>query len=203
MAHNAFQRRPTLKRWLSASLLVIAGLQFSVASFAQDIAIPVTATDSQSLLSTYQLGAGDMLTIRVLGEPELSLEKIRLTDAGTLSYPILGEIRLLGLTTSELEKIIADGLRGRYLKNPQVSVQMDEYRPFYVNGMVEKPGSYPYLPALTVRKAFSIAGGLKIRASTDKIYIIRSSDKNQEAVKADMSTPVSPGDTVVVEQSFF
>lgn len=203
MAHTAFQRSPTLKRWLSASLLVIAGFQFSAASFAQDIAIPVTATDSQSLLSTYQLGAGDMLTIRVLGEPELSLEKIRLTDAGTLSYPILGEIRLLGLTTSELEKIIADGLRGRYLKNPQVSVQMDEYRPFYVNGMVEKPGSYPYLPALTVRKAFSIAGGLKIRASTDKIYIIRSSDKNQEAVKADMSTPVSPGDTVVVEQSFF
>lgn len=144
-----------------------------------------------------------MLTIRVLGEPELTLEKIRLTDAGTLSYPVLGEIRLLGLTVGELEKIITDGLRGRYLKNPQVSVQMDEYRPFYVNGMVEKPGSYPYLPALTVRKAFSIAGGLKIRASTEKIYIIRSNDKNQEAIKAEMNTPVSPGDTVIVEQSFF
>lgn len=203
MALNAFQRSSTLKCWLSACLLAVAGMQFSAASYAQNVSIPVIPADTQTLLSTYQLGAGDMLTIRVLGEPELTLEKIRLTDAGTLSYPVLGEIRLLGLTVGELEKIITEGLRGRYLKNPQVSVQMDEYRPFYVNGMVEKPGSYPYLPALTVRKAFSIAGGLKIRASTEKIYIIRSSDKNQEAIKADMNTPVSPGDTVIVEQSFF
>ncbi len=200
MALNAFQRSSTLKCWLSACLLAVAGMQPLAASAQTTLQVPV---DSASLFSTYQLGAGDMLTIRVLGEPELTLEKIRLTDAGTLSYPVLGEIRLLGLTVGELEKIITDGLRGRYLKNPQVSVQMDEYRPFYVNGMVEKPGSYPYLPALTVRKAFSIAGGLKIRASTEKIYIIRSSDKNQEAIKADMNTPVSPGDTVIVEQSFF
>lgn len=200
MALNAFQRSSTLKCWLSACLLAVAGMQPLAASAQTTLQVPV---DSASLFSTYQLGAGDMLTIRVLGEPELTLEKIRLTDAGTLSYPVLGEIRLLGLTVGELEKIITDGLRGRYLKNPQVSVQMDEYRPFYVNGMVEKPGSYPYLPALTVRKAFSIAGGLKIRASTEKIFIIRSNDKNQEAIKADMNTPVSPGDTVIVEQSFF
>ncbi|MGL6045642.1 MAG: polysaccharide biosynthesis/export family protein [Vogesella sp.] len=175
-------------------------MQPLAASAQTTLQVPV---DSASLFSTYQLGAGDMLTIRVLGEPELTLEKIRLTDAGTLSYPVLGEIRLLGLTVGELEKIITDGLRGRYLKNPQVSVQMDEYRPFYVNGLVEKPGSYPYQPALTVRKAASIAGGLKIRASVDKVYVIRANDKNQDAIKADMNTPVYPGDTVIVEQSFF
>lgn len=200
MAQTAFQRIPTLKRWLSACLLAVAGMQ-PLAASAQT-ALPVN-TSAESLFSTYQLGAGDMLTIRVLGEPELTLEKIRLTDAGTLSYPILGEIRLLGLTVGELEKIITEGLRGRYLKNPQVSVQMDEYRPFYVNGLVEKPGSYPYQPALTVRKAASIAGGLKIRAATDKIFVIRANDKNQEAIKADMNTPIYPGDTVIVEQSFF
>lgn len=200
MAQTAFQRSSTLKRWLSASLLLVAGLQPLAASAQATLAVPASAA---SLFSTYQLGAGDMLTIRVLGEPELTLEKIRLTDAGTLSYPVLGEIRLLGLTVGELEKLIADGLRGRYLKNPQVSVQMDEYRPFYVNGLVEKPGSYPYQPALTVRKAASIAGGLKIRASLDKIYVIRANDPRQEAIKADMNTPIYPGDTVVVEQSFF
>lgn len=200
MALNAFQRSSTLKCWLSVCLLAVAGMQPLAASAQTTLQVPV---DSASLFSTYQLGAGDMLTIRVLGEPELTLEKIRLTDAGTLSYPVLGEIRLLGLTVGELEKIITDGLRGRYLKNPQVSVQMDEYRPFYVNGLVEKPGSYPYQPALTVRKAASIAGGLKIRASVDKVYVIRANDKNQDAIKADMNTPVYPGDTVIVEQSFF
>ncbi len=200
MALNAFQRSSTLKCWLSACLLAVAGMQPLAASAQTTLQVPV---DSASLFSTYQLGAGDMLTIRVLGEPELTLEKIRLTDAGTLSYPVLGEIRLLGLTVGELEKIITDGLRGRYLKNPQVSVQMDEYRPFYVNGLVEKPGSYPYQPALTVRKAASIAGGLKIRASVDKVYVIRANDVNQNAIKADMNTPIYPGDTVIVEQSFF
>lgn len=200
MALNAFQRSTTLKCWLSACLLAVAGMQPLAASAQTTLQVPV---DSASLFSTYQLGAGDMLTIRVLGEPELTLEKIRLTDAGTLSYPVLGEIRLLGLTVGELEKIITDGLRGRYLKNPQVSVQMDEYRPFYVNGLVEKPGSYPYQPALTVRKAASIAGGLKVRASVDKVYVIRANDKQQNAIKADMNTPIYPGDTVIVEQSFF
>ncbi len=200
MALNAFQRSSTLKCWLSACLLAVAGMQPLAASAQTTLQVPV---DSASLFSTYQLGAGDMLTIRVLGEPELTLEKIRLTDAGTLSYPVLGEIRLLGLTVGELEKIITDGLRGRYLKNPQVSVQMDEYRPFYVNGLVEKPGSYPYQPALTVRKAASIAGGLKVRASVDKVYVIRANDKQQNAIKADMNTPIYPGDTVIVEQSFF
>lgn len=200
MASTALQRTSTLKRWLSASLLVIAGLQPLAATAQATLQVPANAA---SLFSTYQLGAGDVLTIRVLGEPELTLEKIRLTDAGTLSYPVLGEIRLLGLTVGELEKIISDGLRGRYLKNPQVSVQMDEYRPFYVNGLVEKPGSYPYQPALTVRKAASIAGGLKVRASLDKIFVVRANDPRQEAIKADMNTPIYPGDTVVVEQSFF
>lgn len=154
-------------------------------------------------LSSYQLGAGDVVSIRVFGEDDLSREKIRLTDAGTVPYPALGEIRVLGLTVGDLERRVSDGLRGRYLVNPRVSVVIEEYRPFFINGMVDRPGGYPFQPGLTVRKAASLAGGFKERASMDKIFVIRERDAQQKPSRADLNTPVYPGDIVTVEDSFF
>lgn len=160
------------------------------------------ATDGQEL-STYRLGAGDLISVRVLGEDELKRERVRLSDAGTISFPILGEIQVKGLTAGALEEHITRGLKGRYLVNPQVTVTIDEYRPFFVNGMVEKPGGYPFAPGMNVRKAISLAGGFKERASRDKINIIRDDDPKQTPRKVDMNTAVLPGDILTVEESFF
>src|SRR6185436_9337133 len=66
-------------------------------------------------LSTYRLGIGDVITVRVFGEDDLSREKVKVGDGGVVAYPILGEIKVLGRTVGELEKLVADGLRGRYL----------------------------------------------------------------------------------------
>jgi polysaccharide export outer membrane protein len=154
-------------------------------------------------LSTYKLGSGDMISIRVLGEDDLKREKVRLSDAGTISFPVLGEIPVKGMTVGALEDFITKGLKGRYLVNPQVTVSIDEYRNFYVNGMVEKPGGYPYSPGMTVRKAISVAGGFKERASRDKINIIREDDPQQSARRVDMNTAVGPGDILTIEESFF
>ncbi|WP_081700272.1 polysaccharide biosynthesis/export family protein [Azonexus hydrophilus] len=154
-------------------------------------------------LSNYRLSSGDVLTVRVLGEEDLSKEKVRLTDAGTVSLPAIGEVRAFGLTIGELERTVEDALRGRYLVNPKVSVSIDEYRPFYINGMVEKPGGYPYQPGLTIRKAASLAGGFRERASLTKIYIIRERDVTQRSQRVDLNTLVFPGDIVTVDESFF
>lgn len=156
-----------------------------------------------SLLSTYKLAAGDVITIRVFGEDDLSREKLRLTDAGTIPYPVLGEVKALGLTIGAIQASITKGLTGRYLVNPRVSVTIDEYRPFYINGMIEQPGGYPFQPGLTVLKASSLAGGFKERASFSKITIIRESDPEGGPVKADINTAVQPGDTIFIEASFF
>jgi protein involved in polysaccharide export with SLBB domain len=102
-------------------------------------------------LSSYKLGAGDVISVRVLGEDDLKREHVKLSDAGTLSFPVLGEMQVKGMTVGGLEDSITKGLKGRYHLNPQVTVSIDEYRNFYVNGMVEKPGGYPYSPGLTVR----------------------------------------------------
>ncbi len=163
----------------------------------------VAPTRDPSSISAYKLAAGDVITIRVFGEDDLSREKIRLSDAGTIPYPVLGEVRALGLTIGEIEKFITAGLTGRYLVNPRVSITIEEYRPFYINGMVERPGGYPFQPGLTVLKASSLAGGFKERASFSKITIIREGDSASRPQKAELNTPVNPGDTIFVEESFF
>ncbi len=184
-----------------SSIFCIMALMLAMASPVQ--AQATLPTDVVSLLSTYKLAAGDVITIRVFGEDDLSREKIRLSDAGTVPYPVLGEVRALGLTIGEIEKSITAGLTGRYLVNPRVSVTIEEYRPFYINGMVERPGAYPFQPGLTVLKASSLAGGFKERASFSKISIIREGDPHSRPQKATINSPVNPGDTIFIAESFF
>lgn len=162
-----------------------------------------TAGASTANLSAYKLGVGDVISVQVVGEDDLKREKVRLSDAGTLSFPYLGEIRVRGMTVGELEDFIAKGLKGRYLLNPQVTVTISDYRNFFVNGQVEKPGGYPYVPGLTVRKAISIAGGFKERASKEKINVIREDDLKGNAIRIALDAPVQPGDILTVEESFF
>src|SRR6476620_4669825 len=154
------------------------------------------AADKLDALSTYRLNSGDVISIRVFGEDDFTREKIRLTDAGTVSFPILGEIPMLGRTVGEIEGLVTDRLKGRYLVNPRVSVWIDEYRSFFVSGMVERPGAYPFRPGLNVRKAVSIAGGFKERASVNKIFVARDKDATHRQVKVDLDAEIAPGDTI-------
>lgn len=153
--------------------------------------------------STYQLGSGDEISIQVFGEEDLSFDRIRLTDAGTLPYPFLGEVRAAGRTTRDLERLIADGLRGDYLVNPKVTVNVIEYRQFYVNGEVVAPGGYPFQPGLTVRKAIALAGGKTERASKSKMFVIREGDAASAPQRVTLDVRVHPGDILTIEESFF
>src|SRR6266849_7572387 len=160
--------------------------------FAACLCSPASAQTPE--LSSYKLGSGDMISVRVLGEDDLKRERVRLSDAGTLSFPVLGEIKVKGMTVGGLEEYITKGLKGRYLLNPKVTVAIEEYRNFYVNGMVEKPGGYPFSPGLTVRKAISLAGGFRERASREKLNVIRDDDPSQTARRVDLNAAILPGD---------
>jgi polysaccharide export outer membrane protein len=164
----------------------------------------VHALEGDDLLSRYRLASGDVISIYVLGEDDLKREKVRLTDAGTIQYPVLGEIRIRGLTTGELEQRITSGLlKADYLKNPKVTVSIDEYRPFFINGEVYKPGGYPYVPGLTVLKAVSLAGGFKDRASKRNMFVVRDGAPNDQRQKVELDSVIYPGDVLTVEESFF
>ncbi|RDV28233.1 polysaccharide export protein [Alteromonas aestuariivivens] len=153
-------------------------------------------------MSQYRLGAGDKIAIKVYGEEQLSVET-RLPDVGTISYPFLGEVKLVGLTLSEVEALIYEGLRGDYLVNPSVSVTMVEYRPFFIDGEVKKPGGYPYQPGLSVNKAAALAGGYTERASKSDIQIIRDMGNGKQTLEVAVSSMIQPGDIITVNQRFF
>jgi len=150
----------------------------------------------------YRLGSGDKIKIHVFGEKDMDVE-VRLGASGDLRYPFLGKIHVEGMTMPELEKKITGELSGRYLVDPQVRVSMEEFRPFYVNGKVQKPGGYPYQPGLTVRKAISLAGGFSEDADEHKVFLIRAVDSQRHASKVALNRQISPGDIIMVKQSYF
>jgi protein involved in polysaccharide export with SLBB domain len=165
-----------------------------------------TASADEASLMGYRLGAGDLISINVYDELDLSLE-VRIGLSGQISYPLLGDVVVSGLTPKLLEEKLTLGLEGPYLVEPSISVSILEYRPFYVIGEVKKPGSYSFHPGLTVDKAISISGGFTDRASKKSIYVIHDSDINNPTRKEKQSVElydvIRPGDVVTIEQGFF
>jgi len=170
--------------------------------FIFPLAVSALENDAVTDISEYRLGTGDKIRIQVYNEDDLYLEA-RVDDGGIISYPFLGTLKVVGLTPVQIEDVITSRLKGDYLVNPKVSVDIIEYRQFYVNGEVQSPGGFPFQPGITVRKAISVAGGFKERASKEKIFIIRESSPDKKPVKVELDDKVSPGDIITVEESFF
>jgi len=148
----------------------------------------------------YQLGAGDRVRVVVYGEEELSGE-FELDGQGDFSMPLVGTIKANSTTSRQLEEQIAVLLRNGFLKNPRVSVEVLNYRPFYILGEVNQPGSYPYRAGITILNAAAIAGGFTFRANEKKFKVSRGG--TGEAVEMPPDTIVEPGDVIRVKESFF
>jgi len=154
------------------------------------------------LAADYRVSPEDIVNIKVFDEPDLSVEEARVTSNGTVSLPLLGDVKVAGLTTSQIasrvEAMLADG----YLKKPRVSVSIHEYRQVFVNGEVKNPGGYSYQDGLTVQKAVVLAGGFTERASKSKITLVRE-DRPGNAYPVALDYRVKPGDIITVGESFF
>ncbi len=151
------------------------------------LALSATASAAQ-----YKLGSGDVIRISVHGEPDLSFEEVRLTDAGTFTFPFIGEVDANGKTPGEVRNVLVEKLKDGYLIDPRVSVSE-----------VKLPGGYPYQPGLTLDRAIALAGGLTERASTKRMTIVRGSEGSRAEEKATMDTQVRPGDTINIDEGFF
>ncbi|MDI3325975.1 polysaccharide biosynthesis/export family protein [Pontibacterium granulatum] len=183
---------------------MLSSVNFHLKAFlvwAMLLVSPLSFAESKGL-SDYPLGSGDLLSIQVFGEEDLSLE-VRLSDAGTVSYPFLGELKVTGLSISQLGELVRSKLADGYLVNPSVNVTVLEYRQFFINGEVEKPGGYPYQPGLTLQKAVALAGGFTERASKSKMYVVPDGKEGEPPRKLKLGSLVRPGDVVTIEESFF
>ena len=151
----------------------------------------------------YKLGPGDKLRVTVFGEDNLSGE-YTVSNNGGIALPLVGEVRAGGLTpvlfqTEVQDKLTASGM----VRTPRVSVDILDYRPFYILGEINKPGQYPYAIGMTVTKAVATAGGFTYRANNRMVYVTREGSAREVPVSVTAATWVGPGDTIRVgERSF-
>jgi polysaccharide export outer membrane protein len=146
-----------MARWLLAAMLMMVGL-------ASQAAAP----------GEYVLGSGDQIRINVYQNPDLQLEA-RISEAGTISYPLLGTVKLGGLSITDAEKKIASGLKdGNFLKQPQVSVLLLAAiaNQTSVLGQVSKPGRYPLVAGNSkLSEVLAMAGGIITGGGSDIVVV--------------------------------
>ncbi len=149
----------------------------------------------------YGLGTGDLLRVTVFGQEDLSGE-FEVNGSGRVQLPLIGELTVIDLTLRDVEKKIVSVLKPDYLKNPVVSVEIINYRPFYIIGEVANPGSYEYVGGMRVINAVAMAGGFTYRAKEEKVLITRAKGTGQQET-ANQGTAVFPGDVIEVPERFF
>jgi protein involved in polysaccharide export with SLBB domain len=150
----------------------------------------------------YKLGSGDKIRVITFGEESLTGE-FTVGGSGKVSLPLVGEVQAAGLTIPEFQKGVETILKDGYLREPRVSVEVLNYRPFYILGEVNKPGEYPYTNGLTVMNAVATAEGFTYRANTRRVFIKRADSAEEQEYPLTSMTPVAPGDTIRVKERFF
>ncbi len=150
----------------------------------------------------YVLEPGDHIHLTVYDEEDLSGDYI-VADTGFVALPLIGNIMAARTTTHQLEAAIRLKLQNGYLHDPKVSIQLLNYRPFFIIGEVAKPGSYPYVDGMNVLNAVALAGGYTYRASTGGIRIIHASDPAKKEQNVEETAPVKPGDIIKVPERLF
>ncbi|MFT5511415.1 MAG: polysaccharide export outer membrane protein [Hyphomicrobiaceae bacterium] len=150
----------------------------------------------------YKLDSGDQLRIFVYGQPNLS--RIYTVDhSGNIMMPLIGVVRAQRHTTYRLASTIRSRLGARFVRDPQVTVDIHQNRPFFILGEVRTPGQYPYVNGMTVETAVAIAGGYTPRARKRNFRISRRVDGAIEIDKGSIDYVLQPGDTINVAERFF
>lgn len=162
---------------------------------------PVPEAAAQAL-DAYRLGPGDRVKVTVFGHPQESGE-FDVDGLGNLAYPLLGRIEAQGRTVADLQEFVRLELDRRFIVNPKVTIEVMNYRPFYIYGEVNRSGSYPFVVGLTVRRAIAIAGGFTRRARHSPVNLIREGKTGTDKIESELDIPVLPGDIIEVSRRLF
>ena len=164
----------------------------------------------------YLLQAGDLVEIKVYKEDDMS-RTLRISTNGSITFPLIGNVRIAGLTVSQAENKVEKALQS-YLKTPSVSFLIKEYanKTVYVLGQVKKPSSISITPekTMTLLEAITSAGGFTDIAAMSKVKILRMEGGVQKSIEVDVvqitkegnkqyDVPLKPADVVFVPQSLF
>ncbi len=152
----------------------------------------------------YQLASGDQLRVTVFGNEALSKE-YTVSSAGDLSFPLLGDVPVVGKSVSQVQDFLAAKLSEGYINDPRLNVEVLNYRPFYILGEVGRAGEYPFKDNLTVSQAIALAGGYSYRADKGRVFIRRVGRPGEETydLGTDTQVYIAPGDTIRVGERYF
>ncbi|HLT01930.1 MAG TPA: polysaccharide biosynthesis/export family protein [Geminicoccaceae bacterium] len=197
-------RQITVLLGLALSVALIGGCSSSRPAPVEAAAAAAATGGGEPIedISSYRLGPGDALRVTVFRHEDLSGE-FTLDGDGYFAMPLVGEVLGGGRTARQLESDIEEALKsGGYLVEPQVSIEVLNYRPFYIIGEVNNPGSFEYVNGMTVINAVALAGGFTYRADQDDIIISRGGSSGTQ-IQAAPDTEVLPGDIIEVTERFF
>lgn len=190
--------------------LLLALIAVLAAACANDPTTPDTvgSTAARSIGAAGEVGAyavapGDRLKVNVYGDTTLNGE-YGVDQTGAVSLPLVGAVGVAGKSTDGAAKTIADRLRsGGYLRDPRVSVEVVNFRPFYILGEVNKPGEYPYKAGMSLFSAVATAGGYTYRANNGKVYIRKGSEGVEREYELDSDIAIMPGDVIRIPERYF
>lgn len=150
----------------------------------------------------YVFDSGDRLRITVFDQANLT--NTYLVDAsGNISMPLIGGVPARGRSAAEIERAIAAKLKAGFLRQPDVSVDIDQYRPFFIMGEVKNAGQYPFVPGMTAQTAVAISGGYTARADQRSLDITRQINGEVLIGRVPSTDPIRPGDTITVRERLF
>ena len=153
-------------------------------------------------MQAYRLDAGDAVRITVFEQEGLT-NTYSVDQSGYISFPLVGAVPARGHTTAEMEAQIAASLRQGYIRDPDVSVEVERYRPIFIMGEVGAAGQYSYVPGMTVQKAIAAAGGFSPRAQQVDVDVTRNINGQVLTGRVPTSDPLMPGDTIYVRERLF
>ena len=163
---------------------------------------PLDPAFHKALSEPYRLDSGDVLRVTVFGQTELT-NTYSVDKAGHVSFPLIGSIGARGVTPKQMEGRIANGLKRGFLRDPDVSVEIATYRPFFILGEVGTSGQYVYVPGMTVQNAVAIAGGFSARAEQADVDVTRHVNGEIITGRVPISDPILPGDTIAIRERLF
>lgn len=161
-----------------------------------------TASNPSNPKESYQLGAGDKIRLSVFGETDLGGE-FEIDGSGDVRLPLIGQVKAAGMSVHQFEDKIVSMYEDGYLKDPRISVEVINYRPFYIIGEVNKPGQYPYVSDMNALNAVALAGGYTAKADKSEVYIQRSGINGEKDYPSNETTKIQPGDIVRIPERFF
>jgi protein involved in polysaccharide export with SLBB domain len=195
---------------------VLIALAFSAhGQESQPVATPIPMP-AQPAGENYVITPNDLISVKVFQEDDLE-SNLRVSRDGTVTFPLIGVVKIGGMSTQQAATAIRDRLAAEYLVNPQVTLTVVEYskRRFTVLGNVQKPGSYelPDRDTFTLLEAIGVAGGYTRIGNPAKITLKRIRDGRQEVKhldagemardKGDAAFRIQPGDVITVGERFF